>query len=235
MRRIRYVVKFANSNLPVVGKGGYLKKSIHLGAYGWHHEHWFSTFYPDDIPTGETGEEDWLLTYYSNAFDTVIVPADYWCTDKKVDCENWLDDVHADFQFLVECHARIFDCLSMSDWVDGLKKLRPQLGALVVLKSEVPSVDEVSFSDLIESVANTLGVDVSGAGFDEIWRQDDPRPSCLAYIEDDLSDMRSARTVAEKFIDSTGEGDTATMIFDHPELQAAGLLKFRSVLEIMGY
>ena len=80
----------------------------------------------------------------------------------------------------------------------------------------------------------------------KIWRPDRPardtedlsRFSNFAFIEDDLSDLRSARTMVEQFVsvisDDAGDAE-ATIIVNHPRLRADDLSKFRSVLDIMGY
>ena len=206
-----------------------MKKSINVGAYGWRHEHWFSTFYPDDIPLGEL-DEDWLLTYYSNEFGTVMVPAAYWCMEEKVDCEIWLDDVHEDFQFYVECHASIFECLSMSDWVKNIIKLKPQLGGVVILDRD-SRLDIGLLSGLLDS----SNITILGQGSNNVWRQNDHKLSSFAVIENELSDLRQARDIVEDFISSSGASPQATIIVDHATLQAGDLAKFRSMLEIMGH
>ena len=83
-----------------------MKQTINLGAFGWLHPHWINSYYPEDLP------EDWRLGYYSNEFNTVLVPAVYW-QDMRADvCEGWMDDVHQDFRFFVECNIRMFDDIS---------------------------------------------------------------------------------------------------------------------------
>ncbi len=200
-----------------------------MGAYGWRHEHWVSIFYPENIPLGEQ-DEDWLLTYYSNEFDTVLVPAAYWCTEKKVDCENWLDDVHEDFQFYIECHARIFECLSVSDWVENIIKLKLQLRGVVILDGDT-ELDMGLLSRLLDS----SNITIIGEGSNPIWRQNDHKLSSFAVIENELSDLRQVRAIVEDFVDSNGDGSPATVIIDHADLSAGNLAKFRLMIEIMGY
>ncbi|VAW50835.1 hypothetical protein MNBD_GAMMA06-453, partial [hydrothermal vent metagenome] len=60
-----------------------VKQKIIPGAYGWRQKHWSNSFYPEDLPA----EDDWRLTYYSNEFDVVLVPADYWQAGKINTCE----------------------------------------------------------------------------------------------------------------------------------------------------
>ena len=44
---------------------------ILIGAYGWLHQAWQDSFYPDGLP------EDWQLGYYSNEFPVIMLPAAY--------------------------------------------------------------------------------------------------------------------------------------------------------------
>jgi len=207
-----------------------LKKSINVGAYGWRHKHWLNTFYPDDIPDEVQGE-DWLLTYYSNEFDTVLVPAEYWRGKEKVDCASWLEDVHEDFLFFVEYHPSMFDCISVSDWVKNLNKLKPQLCGIVVL-DEGSWVENAQLSHLLES----SGMDIWGVGSNGIWRQDKHQSSSFAYVEYELTNLRQARSLVDEYVDSCSDDKSqATIIVHHEQLQASDLAKFRSVLEIMGH
>jgi hypothetical protein len=227
-----------------------LKHDIRLGAYGWRHKHWLNTFYPEDLP------EDWQLTYYANEFNTVLVPADYWRVNEPPDCEHWLDSVHDDFRFFVECHAGMLDYVSLSELSECLKALQPQLSALVFLddKQQMSASVKNQFYTLID----LLRVDVfaSGALLDSntggIWRQDCGQQekmvsSSFGFIENDLSDLRAARALIENFaaqLENADEqpenqpekqsGEAAIIVFA-PQLQANDLSRFRSVLEIMGY
>jgi hypothetical protein len=67
-----------------------------IGSWGWQHPEWEKdVFYPDDLP------KDWQLSYYSNEFDAVVVPASYWSTDGYGE-DDWLDDVTDAFVFYID-------------------------------------------------------------------------------------------------------------------------------------
>ena len=215
-----------------------MKQTINLGAYGWLHEHWLNSFYPEDLP------EDWRLSYYSNEFNTVLVPADYWQTIQVDDCEDWIDGVQPEFQFFIECHGSMFENVSLEGLTEALQILKPQLSSLVFLdEQQIDDTAKKKFGRLIEA----LELDVFGAAPDpmaqKIWRPESaqckPFYSSFAYIEDELSDLRAARVLVEKFALHLKEDEKtagqATMIVDHPRLQAGNISKFRSVLEVMGY
>ena len=220
-----------------------MKQTINLGAYGWLHAHWLNSFYPEDLP------EDWRLGYYSNEFNTVMIPAYYWQDMHLGECEDCLDDVHPEFQFFIECHEQMFDRISLADLTESLKILKPQLSALVFLDGQHMSD---TAKDQFSRVIDEVGVDVYGSEFcpnaKKIWR-----PECcsidetlemsqkprFAFIEDDLTDLRASRARVEPFAkylnDTEVDINEATMIVNHPQLQVSDLAKFRLVLEIMGH
>lgn len=221
---------------------------IRAGAYGWRHSAWLNDFYPDDLPVDK--EDDWRLAYYSNQFNTVLVPADYWLDNSGqtqfVDCEQWLEDVNDDFQFNVECRANMLEQLSFDEIAGQLNKLKPKLSALVLTEdwSEIPRLIQGQFCDL----ADLLMVDVftenrpANITLDlpvkNIWRQKDQYESNLAVFDVDLTDLRLARTIVDNFMSQALEMEQknheATIIVSHPELRAGNLSQFRAVLEIMG-
>jgi len=219
-----------------------LKQTINLGAYGWRHRQWLKSFYPEDLPV--EADADWRLAYYSNEFNTVLVPADYWQAGQINNCEDWLHSVQSDFQFFVECHHSMFDSISLSELTSALKRLTPQLSALVVLDEEqsMPDVIKKQFIEQVVELADSLELEVFG-GVQKIWRPDrlsnDMQPSRFAFIEDDLTDLRSVRATVEQFAaqindNEMGESE-AIIIVNHAQLQAGNLSKFRAVLDIMGY
>lgn len=263
--------------------------NIQLGAYGWMHAQWNDVFYPEDLPL------DWQLSYYSNEFNTVLVPASYWAkergvnnqksgqkTDQTFTCDDWLDSVHDKFQFYVECSAAMFDDDSMPDFKKSLHVLQPQLAGLVffdgitTLSTSVSAPSQASVKKELTNLAKELGVAVFSG---DVCRQDhqaiyfqaaeyssmqNQRPG-LALIENDLLDLRAAKEIVEDYVAqdfvtqdfitqigskdmiySNGISDVndfspcpcseqSTIIVNHPALSANDLVKFRSVLEIMGF
>jgi hypothetical protein len=224
---------------------------INLGAYGWCHKHWSGTFYPEDLPMagdnqGGDWADDWRLAYYSNEFNSVLIPADYWQAVRAGGCEQWLDSVHDDFQFFVECRESMLENVTLSELIEQLQSLQPQLSALVFLDVNFGHENTAS---QFTALTRSLGVEVFSIveGFNPatismqpVWRLDRPRMSSLACIEDNLSDLRQARTFVEQIagasINESGmRGREINMIICHPQLQARDLSRFQSVLHIMGY
>jgi len=205
--------------------GETLKQTITLGAYGWRHAHWAGTFYPDELPVAE---EDWRLSYYSNEFNTVLVPADYWLNGRVNDCEDWLDSVHTEFQFFVECRASMLDVISLADLTGALTKLNPQLSALVLTN------DNALLSDAVKKQFFELAALLNIEVFDV-----ESGSTHFVFIEDELLDLRAAKTKIEQLIAQINGVETkesrVNIIVNHPQLQAENLTKFRTVLDIMGY
>jgi len=216
-----------------------LKQTINLGSYGWLHQDWINSFYPEDLPA------DWRLGYYSNEFNTVLVPAFYWRQGYMADCGALLDDVHPGFQFFIECDERIFDTVSLLDLTEALKLLGQQLSGLVLPGGQQA---KRAVDDRFIELADSLGVDMISAqtvpGAEKLWYPAGSSADCqqqlrFAIIEDDLRDLRALRSKIEPFtrqlqaqrLDEKG----GVLIVSHPKLQAADLGKLRSVLEIMGH
>lgn len=69
---------------------------ITVAARGWAHPAWCSSFYPDDLP------EDWQLSYYSNEFRAVLVPAAEFANVDPLEVERWVEDASEEFEFYLE-------------------------------------------------------------------------------------------------------------------------------------
>ena len=232
--------------------GVILKQTMNLGAYGWRHKHWSNTFYPEDLPVD--ADDDWRLAYYSNEFNAVLVPADYWQAGQVNNCEDWLDSVHPEFQFFVECHHSMFDAVSLTDLTGALEQLLPQLSGLVFLDQGMPAgmlaseAVKQQFIRLSDSLELEVFSDTYDSNIARLWRPGDESASSseklassrLAYIEDDLLDLRSVKLHVEQYASyldafEVDDGTDAAIIIKHPQLQAGNLSKFRSVLDIMGF
>ncbi len=254
--------------------------NLQVGAYGWLHAQWQGSFYPDDLPP------DWALSYYSNELNTVMVPASYWRHSAGFDCENWLDNIHDNFYFYVECPAQaLLDEQSFSVLLQQLNILKPHLAGVVIgeLPMENRSVAPVGNAaalkntDLNNTNVENLHVEqlqavakltnlysknsFQGLNTKTLWlprsatdKQHEKLPVTeLAIFYDDLTRLRESRTAVEQFVGQFAgqvDGQVAAdekarvvpgpdalqqrIIVRHELLNAADLIKFRSVVEIMG-
>lgn len=229
-----------------------------LGAYGWMHDSWNGTFYPEDLP------QDWQLSYYSNEFNAVLVPAGVWSEDfcatseTSFSCEDWLDSVSDDFHFYIECRPDMLSKISLSDisfqaFSENLQILQPQLAGFVVIDEEIPAASVKIITGLADSLETAMFASYSNRQVGLKNRQatyfQDERKSLFhfALLENDLLDLRVVRILVEDFVersrikrseinisDLSSGSEPAAIIVNHPTLSANELLKFRSVLEIMG-
>jgi hypothetical protein len=156
-----------NTNITIYYQNYYQKMAhthseIIVTARGWSYPSWHGTFYPDDLP------EDWRLSYYSNEFNAVVVPATEWVGMDVVEIERWVEDVPEEFLFYLEIEDPI------ADWEHTAKTVQPlasQLGGFLLRPMEVDadlaviSPNIVSASQLAPvSVLLPDGVEPSVAG-----------------------------------------------------------------------
>jgi hypothetical protein len=96
---------------------------IIVAARGWSHPNWCDDFYPEDLP------EDWQLSYYSNEFRAVVVPAADFAGIDPLEVERWEEDTGEDFQFYLEVEDLFLDWARFAGVV---KPLGAQLGGILL-------------------------------------------------------------------------------------------------------
>jgi len=69
---------------------------IDVTVRGWDRPGWDRSFYPEDLPW------DWRLSYFANAFESVLVPAQLWRGAGPQGLAQWTTDVPARFRFYLE-------------------------------------------------------------------------------------------------------------------------------------
>jgi hypothetical protein len=100
---------------------------IHVAARGWSHPLWQGDFYPDGLP------EDWRLSYYSNEFRAVVVPAVEWVGLGSVELERWVEDVPDNFLFYLE----VEDLVANWNQIEEITRpLGEQLGGFILRPRE---------------------------------------------------------------------------------------------------
>ncbi len=72
---------------------------VEIVTRGWDLPGEAGDFYPHDLPP------DWRLTYFSNAFPAVLVPAVLWVPANPRLLRGWAEDVHDGFRFYLELPA----------------------------------------------------------------------------------------------------------------------------------
>lgn len=219
-----------------------------LGAYGWLHDHWDEEFYPDDLP------RDWQLTYYSNEFSTVLVPANFWSQtlsssrEEVLSCEDWLDDVSEVFRFYIECRESVFADLSIQAFSENLQLLQAQLAGLVITDENISASSMKILADLAKQLETEIFIVDDNLSENQSNKQikyfqhTTKQLSRFVLFENDLLELRQAKEQVEFMLrrfektgtDTSRELEEVTIIVNHPKLSADDLMKFRAVLEIMG-
>jgi hypothetical protein len=112
------------------------KPEIWIGARGWRHESWVGDFYPEDMP------HEWWLAYYSNEFDSVLVPWEYLKDAHPDTLQIWIEEANERFAFFIELSLSASKDLV----VKVLEALGPRLGG--ILLNDITNQDEIT-SDVL--------------------------------------------------------------------------------------
>ncbi len=83
-------------------------KIIHIGASGWHYDHWIGAFYPPSLTKAE-----WLR-FYSARFETVEINNSFYRLPEQKTFEGWKEQTPDGFVFAVKA----------SRFITHVKKLR---------------------------------------------------------------------------------------------------------------
>ena len=110
------------------------KPEIRVGARGWQYDQWKTEFYPEDLP------QDWRFSYYSNEYNTVLVPRQYMEQHSPEDWHDWVDDAQSNFQFYVE----IAESSQWSEVNPYLQALDNRLQGVVVEIETLRDVDALA-------------------------------------------------------------------------------------------
>jgi len=58
---------------------------VHIGASGWHYQHWRGLFYPDRLPASQ------MLEFNARHFDMVEVNSSFYRLPLESSLNNWHD------------------------------------------------------------------------------------------------------------------------------------------------
>lgn len=144
---------------------------IVTGLRGWRHKQWRGDFYPDDIPS------DWLLSFYANEFQAVLVPWDYVVHEDDSGLQDWIDQVGEEFEFFVEVPSsahwqRVQRCLV---------PLQSQLSGVLLSKEEQADVANPVL--LIQNLQRLCTVFINKDDFQDVLPEA-LLQSCAAFCSD---------------------------------------------------
>ncbi|WP_455202605.1 hypothetical protein [Kaarinaea lacus] len=162
------------------------KLEIRVGARGWQYSDWVGEFYPDDLP------EDWRFSFYSNEFQTILVPYETLVRSEVDDWVDWVEDTQKNFSFYVE----IFETASWIDVKPYLEALGAQLKGLVVVVEELKDVN--ALASLIKHLKTVA-------------------PVCIQKLGNTVSerDMHTLQTCHE--VNECWDGDSETPVWSYGE------------------
>ena len=184
--------------------------NLKVGARGWRHERWLTSYYPDDLP------EDWQLTYYANDFEVVIVPQAYWTPSKGYPVGDWQEAVGENFRFYLE-----YPPLDSDEEIKCFQNQCIELGDLLggIVVAEGFNVDKVVLSCPV--------IDISSVGTSAL---------CVGVMDKDFEDLRKARVWLETF-DKNSQSEQKVVIVSNgteDDISMESLLKIQTLSEMMG-
>ncbi len=179
------------------------KENVEIGALGWTHPGWDSSYYPEDLP------EDWRLDYYSHHFQFVLMQANEWLHCSEDEIEQWLEDVKDSFDFFLALGADDIGAPAIRQVVRIKGILAERLQGLVVMHCnetiETSVLQELSALTTVY-IDTDSGDEEAAAGTSPCWREGRSMRGCaLGFIgEDAARDMRNMRAIMEAFIEQGG-------------------------------
>jgi hypothetical protein len=197
-----------------------LSKYLEIGSFGWLHDGWLDKFYPDELP------EDWQLSYYANEFRFVVIPCDQWIQAERDEMEQWLEDVHDNFHFMVELnHAALVDGRAQLDTLLGV--LSGRVCGFIYRDTADALAEDVS---LLKSFNQTAMVHVDVPGNENrerilqqdllpCWRDgeaDAGKGARLGFVphSDELSNQRELRKIMQSFLENANDSGDFFMVFE---------------------
>ncbi len=165
-------------------------------------------FYPRDLPP------DWRLTFFSNAFPAVLVPATLWIQASPRLRRGWAEDVHDGFRFYLEL---------------------PVAGDPA---AELRSAAEALGDRLAGVVGSTDPAPGSGILFLR-WQEDpsaiDGGPSAVSCPVDSYDrDLRRARAWLETFVQRLA-GSDGLVVLDGAKADASALRRWLDLAWLLGF
>lgn len=221
------------------------KPEIKVGARGWNFEQWNGEFYPDDLP------EDWRFSYYSNEFQTVLIPSYFLTQFSLEDWQEWIDDTEKDFWFYVE--------LSESD---SWQEIEPYLSMFVnKLKGVVVTIEKLDSLESLASLINKIklvcpvslrrvGTTVSDQDMttlqscyelNECWNGNSGAPSwsynnssaILIRESGDDNSPEIIRQIVEKGLEYAGQREGIALIFNGTSPKISDMQNTKTITELL--
>lgn len=221
------------------------KPEIRVGARGWDFEQWKGEFYPDDLP------RDWRFSFYSNDFQTILIPGNYLTQFTLDEWQEWIEDTSRDFWFYIE----VAESANWDEIEPYLKIFESKLKGIIVAIESLGSLDSlaslINKSKLVAPVAlRRAGQKVSEQDMatlqschevNQCWNGDSDSPSwsyndSAAILLRDGNDDNSPeviRQLVEKGIEYAGRCDSIALIFSGQAPRITDLQNTRTITELL--
>ncbi len=218
-----------------------------VGSRGWEHEDWSGRFYPEDLP------EDWRLTYYANAFRSVLVPAHQLLHAALEAVSRWTEDVPEGFLFYLEISHELMASVPGARFLPVLDVLGGRVGGtllqlneeqgparerleawLAALHGRCPLIASLSGDEAPEDLRQTLAhYRVAAAWRPGVQPWTETR-GCMGFLDAPGSDPRGLRAQVEAFIAWAGDCDRALLCFEGTADSCDTMERARVIGELLG-
>ncbi|MCK4707419.1 MAG: hypothetical protein KAU21_02295 [Gammaproteobacteria bacterium] len=193
--------------------------SCSIGAWGWRHPEWEKdVFYPDDLP------EDWQLSYYSNEFDLLVVPASDWSAEGYGE-DDWLDDVEDKFVFYIDWPFQ--QLVSQQDYLkcaESCRQLGEQLAAVLVNDSQWQQLGPEQ-QEWFKSA--TEGFDVKRYGSEPVTGN-----KLLLLCSNSSESLRDLGERLKKLLQSS---DIEHIVLADENVNISRLKELKTIVELLGF
>lgn len=222
------------------------RPEIRVGARGWQHAAWENSFYPDDLPV------NWRFSFYSNEFQTVLVPYAYLTRYSTEQWQEWVDDSGKDFAFYVE----VVQDAAWEQLGGMLSLLGEQLKGVVLVIEKQPDLD--ALASLIQQIKSIAPISIRREGsavsdrdmktlqscyeVNECWDGGSQPPvwghGGAAIILRSCSDVQQnspdiLRQLVEKGLGYAGNCDTLALLFDGAPPKISDMRNAQTITELL--
>jgi hypothetical protein len=205
--------------------------TVFVGASGWEYAAWEESFYPEDLPS------DWRLSFYSNEFPVVLLPASRLAEAATPEVTEWLEETHAKFRFVLQLDRPLDAELQAR-----LEILRPKLLAVVVPRDQAVALPEslAGLPQVMEKATDKSCELHLQAGLGHCWDGhgapcwgDDIALVCLSA--GDYKDMRQLKEVIASCQPALEEGRQLVLLFEGEAPDIEVMRNARTIVELLGY
>jgi len=202
-------------------------ENMQVGTFGWQHEQWNGSFYPEDMP------REWQLDFYANTYRVVLVPELQWRSWTEEEVEEVLDAVEGEFSFFFE-----FDSTGDVSAELELEKIAVAFGeraaGVVVFADTVEGVTE-SIANMPVTLVSSSQVLETGLN----WQWQTENWICsgnpCGVLKNLTSDAKQQTALLKDFMQSLPEGFEGAALIVCEDVDMQQLNNLKVIGELLGY